>query len=489
MRTGILVAVLAYEVIFIVGIGWWLARRQAAKHREGEFVLAGRSLPMPVVAVTLALTVLGTAHILGVFEMSWYVGAAAVWFSIAHVILLVVVCLGTGLWVRRLRLTTLPEILETLFGPATRLMVGCVMAGVLFGILTVETQGVGIILATMTGWSIRQGAIAGGLLGMAYVIFAGMKEVGWLNLVNAIVMYLGLVLAVIFLALRLPGGDFESVRASYAAAGEPFMLSIYGNAQIMQSFVLATVVAVVFSQAVNQMLMQPCMSAADERTIRRAMWIAAPLNGIFGVFAVVIGLTAKALPEFQALGPKSAATAMLVAWLPPWLAALLLASFLAAILSTFAMVALAPATIFAMDLYKRLYRPTASEAELTRLVRIGIVAFSVLAMAVAASLPPILAAMNWLFSWLIPVFWVLVIGLLWKRSSAVAVATLLAAWLVNSLWSFTGLPAWLGLSADWNVQATLAVTLLVALGGSLLAHGEPGYFRSAEYRSRVAVAG
>lgn len=487
MRSGILVGVLLYEVIFIVGIGWWLARRQAGERREGEFALAGRSLPMPVVAVTLALTVLGTAHILGVFEMSWYVGAAAVWFSIAHVILLVVVCLATGLWVRRLRLTTLPEILETLFGPATRLMVGCVMAGVLFGILTVETQGVGIIMAAMTGWSIRQGAIAGGLLGMAYVIFAGMKEVGWLNLCNAIVMYLGLVLAVIYLALRLPGGDFDSVRAVYQS--EPFMLSIYGNAQIMRTFVLATVIAVVFSQAVNQMLMQPCMSAADERTIRRALWIAAPLNGVFGVFAVVIGLTAKALPEFQALGPKTAATAMLVAMLPPWLAALLLASFLAAILSTFAMVALAPATIFAMDIYKRLYRPAATEAELTRLVRIGIVVFSALAMAVAASLPPILAAMNWLFSWLIPVFWVLVIGLLWKRSSSVAVATLIAAWLVNCLWSFTGLPRWLGMPADWNVQATLAVTLVVALGGSLAVRGEPGYFRSPEYRSRVAVAG
>ena len=72
------------------------------------------------------------------------------------------------------------------------------------------------------------------------------------------------------------------------------------------------------------------------------LWIAAPLNGMFGVFAVVIGLTAKTIPEFAELGPKVAATTMLVNYLPPWLAALLLASFLAAILSTFAMTSLAP---------------------------------------------------------------------------------------------------------------------------------------------------
>lgn len=289
-----LVAVLAYELLVIGGIGLWLARRQAnSAQSEGEFALAGRSLPVSVVAVTLALTVLGTAHILGVFEMAWFMGAAAVWFSIAHVVLLVVVCLGTGLWVRRLGITTVPEILEMFFGPVTRLVVSCVMAGVLFGILTVETQGIGIIFASMTGWSIRSGASVGALLGIFYVVLAGMREVGWVNLVNAVVMYIGLILATVFLALRLPGGNFDSVTAHYAAAQQDYMLSIYGTADIMLAFALGTTIAVVFSQSINQMLLQAAMAADSEKTIRKAMWIAAPVNGLFGVFAVVIGLTAK----------------------------------------------------------------------------------------------------------------------------------------------------------------------------------------------------
>lgn len=74
------------------------------------------------------------------------------------------------------------------------------------------------------------------------------------------------------------------------------------------------------------MLLQVAMAAKDEGTIKKALWIAAPLNGMFGIFAVVIGLTAKSLPEFSALGPKVASTTTLVSYLPPWLAALLLAS-------------------------------------------------------------------------------------------------------------------------------------------------------------------
>jgi len=486
MNTGILIAVLVYEVAIILGVGLWLAKREASHPpHDGDFALAGRHLPVPVIAITLALTVLGTAHILGIFELAWFLGASAVWFSIAHVILLVLVCMSTGLWVRRLGLTTVPEILDILFGRATRLVVSCVMAGVVFGILTIETQGIGIIISSMTGWSIRNGAVVGAILGIFYVVLAGMKEIGWLNLVNAIVMYLGLILATIFLALRLPGGDYSSVAEFYTSSNSDFMLSIYGTPEIFFTFALGTTIAVVFSQGINQMLMQPCMSAESEKTVKKALWIAAPLNGMFGVFAVVIGLTAKTVPEFAELGPKVAATTMLVNYLPPWLAALLLASFLAAILSTFAMTSLAPATIFTVDIYRNLYRPGATEADMARVMRITIVVLAAIAMTVAAFLPPILAAMNWLFSWLVPIFWMVVFGLFWKRSGTVAIATLVLAWAANSAWSFTNFPQLLNMLEVPNAYVTLAVTLVVGIVGNLLAKGEAGYFHSEAYRSRL----
>ena len=256
------------------------------------------------------------------------------------------------------------------------------------------------------------------------------------------------------------------------------MLSIYGNAEIMVNFAIATTVAVVFSQGVNQMLLQPAMSAKDEQTIRKALWIAAPVIGMFGVFAVVIGRTAKAVPEFAALGPKVAATAMLVEYLPTWLATLLLASFLAAVLSTFAMVALAPATIFSVNIYKNLYSPEAHEDQVTRVTRGAIVFLAAVAVAIAAYLPPILAAMNWLFAWLVPIFWVIVFGFVWKRSPQAATITLVAAWVANSAWSFTSLPTLFGLSPEFpNAYVTLAVTLIVGIACNLVMRGRVGYFQ------------
>lgn len=487
MKTGILISVLIYEFVLIGGMGLWLARR--ARTREAgadEFALGGRQLPLVVVAATLALTVLGSPHILGIFELSWHIGATAMWFSIAHVILLAAVCFGTGIWARRLHLTTVPELLEMLYGPGVRLAVSCVMAGAIFGVLTLETQGLGILLSTMTGWSIRNGALVGGALGILYVVFAGLKEVAWINVVNAIIMYIGLILATIYLAAELPGGNFDSVAAFYVNSDSRHMLSIFGSPDVMLNFGLALVFALIFSMPINQVLLQTAMAAKNEKTIRRALWIAAPINGMFGVFVLVIGLTAKSLPEFNVLGPKLAAPAMLIELLPAWLVVLLLACFLAAILSSFAMTALCPATILTNDIYKRLYNQDADERRMAWTTRAVIIVLGLIAMGVASFLPPILAAIAWVNGWMIPMLWLFIAGLFWRHSTTSAVLTIGITWLVNSLWSFTSLPNWLGIPNVDNTYIVVGTTLVVGVLSSLFFGNKGAYVGTTAYRARVA---
>ncbi|MCG8441131.1 MAG: sodium:solute symporter family protein [Caulobacterales bacterium] len=487
MRVELLIAVVALQLVPIVGVYLWITSQARRSGGHGaDFALAGRALPMPVVAATLALTVLGTPHIIGIFEMSWHVGATAVWFGLAHVILLSVVCLSTGIWARRLRLTTVAELLETLYSRNVRLAASCVMAGSIFGVLTLETQGLGIILSSMTGWDLRLCAALGGGLGVLYVVLAGMKEVGWLNLINASLMYVALVLATVFLALALPGGDFESVAAYYEAEDASHMLTILGPPDIIINFALALLLGLVFSMPINQVLLQTTMAAKSEQAVRNAIWLAAPLNGMFCVFTVVMGLTAKSLPEFHAEGPKLAAPLMLVELLPAWLTVFLLASFSAVVLSSFAMVSLGPSTIFAHDIYKRLYRPAASDAEIGRVIRITIIVLAIAAVSGATFLPPILASISWLLAWMVPIFWIVLVGLFWRRSAAAAGLTLGAAWATNLAWSLTPLPEWLGAAGMPNTYPVLAVTLLAGLGANLLFSGAPRYFNSADFHGRVA---
>jgi SSS family solute:Na+ symporter len=63
MRIGVLIAVLIYEIVVIFGVGALISKKRN-KDEEGGFALGGRNMSVIVLAPTIALTVLGTAHIL-----------------------------------------------------------------------------------------------------------------------------------------------------------------------------------------------------------------------------------------------------------------------------------------------------------------------------------------------------------------------------------------------------------------------------------------
>jgi solute:Na+ symporter, SSS family len=479
LKTGILISVVIYEVLIIAIPAWYLTWKARHGRMGGKevFTMAGQSMNWYLVGITLALTVLGSAHVFGLMELAWDIGAVALWFSFAHVILLCVICISTGRWVRRLNVRTVPELIERMYGRKTRLVTACVMAPVIFGCLTMETQAGGICFATMTGSSIRTGAIIGGVLGIFYVILAGMKEIGWVNLINAIIMYVGLIIAAIYITAGL-GGDWSTVQNYYLQQNQPWMLNIFGTPKLLFNFALGAVLSIVFAHSISQMLLQTAMSAKDEVTIKRSMWVAAPVNGLFGVFTVAIGLAAKASVSTNPLGPKMAGPALIMQMLPPWVIIWLLASFLGAILSTFAMTTLTPATIFVKDLYVRLKRPNATEAEQTRLIRIVIVVLALIAMCVATMLPPMVKGIVWLFAWLVPIFWAVVFGLFWKRSTWVIMTVMFVSWVLNTVWSFTPLPSMLHLEVLESSHITFTVSLLLSVVLNLFAKGEIGYFRA-----------
>jgi SSS family solute:Na+ symporter len=245
----------------------------------------------------------------------------------------------------------------------------------------------------------------------------------------------------------------------------------------MLTFALGIVFSTVFCQGMSQQLLQPAMSAKSEKTVRKALWIAAPVNGFFGVFMICLGLAAKASPEFNPLGAKMAGSAMLLNSLPPWLVAWIFATLLAAVLSSFAMASMACATMFTMDIYKNFFNPKADEGVERRVTRIAVVVLALSATLVAAYLPPIVAAINWLFAWMTPVFWMVIFGLFWKRSAKAAVLTFVVTWLLNMLWSFTALPVALGMESLPNVYITLVSSFLVGVLALMSFECKPGYFK------------
>lgn len=84
-----------------------------------------------------------------------------------------------------------------------------------------------------TGWSYTVGAIVGGAFGILYVLLAGMKEVSWLNMINAVFMYAALIIALIAMFVYLPGNGWEDVAQNITDSGNAWMLDIFGNKNLI----------------------------------------------------------------------------------------------------------------------------------------------------------------------------------------------------------------------------------------------------------------
>ncbi|MCR4441781.1 MAG: sodium:solute symporter family protein [Peptococcaceae bacterium] len=472
---GVLIAVIVYTVGISL-ITTYLVKRNE-KAGKDNFMLASHSLPWYVVGVTMGLTVLGAVHVFGLLEMGFIMGAGAIWFSLAVAFSIVLAGFFTGPWVRKLKFATMPEFFAAIFGEKIRLLAVCGTVGVVWGYLTLETQGLGILFSLFTGWDIKPAIILGAVLGLLYVYLAGMKQIGWLNLVNTVVIYSGLIVGIVFFSAKLPGGNWEQVNNFYLQKSQAWMLNILSTPEILYGFALSLLVATAFANAVSQTLLQSAISADDEASIRKSTWVAVPVNGLFGVFTVAMGIAAASVPEYAKLGPKMAGPTMIVNYLPPWLVAWLLAGFLAAVLSTFAMHSMSTATLFVKDIYVNRYKPNATEEEQTRLCRILILLLAASATAVGTFLPTIVAAVSWLNSFLAPLFFVLVAGLFWKRSEAAGTITILVAWIVNILWSFTSLPKLLNMPQDINGYITVSITLVLGIVLFAAMDGKPGLFK------------
>lgn len=496
MNNAVFAIVIVYCVIVCIVIGLVLILRDKLKKvsdsSEGDFALAGRKMNYATLIPTMALTAIGNAHFTGMFEMSYGVGATALWFIFANTVHMCILCLCTGPWLRKMGVATISQAIEKVYGTKVRLAVSCVMSGVTFGVLTVECQGMGIIFSSITGFDLVKSIIICGIFGICYVIIAGMKEVGVVNLINIVILYAGIVLAVVFIAVSL-GGNFDVVQSTFASNSDlAFMDKIFASPKLWFSFALANILSVAFYGPVSQANCQAPMAARNTKIIRRSLWVAAPINALFGVFSVTIGLTARALPEYASITAPNGALQLILDRTPWWVAALTLASALAACLSSFAMTALGCGTMFGYDIYKAYYKPDATEKNIKWVIRLTVIVLCTIAISISAGISSIIGAMNWVFAWIAPVFFLFIFGLFWKRSSKVAGITLAITWIVNMLWSLVpAFPAFFGTTSEAvpNGYVTAGLGLACALIGNLIVRdAKPGYFKG-YLKDKSVIAG
>jgi SSS family solute:Na+ symporter len=273
-------------------------------------------------------------------------------------------------------------------------------------------------------------------------------------------MYLGVIIAAIFLSTAIPGG-WSSVNDYYVSNDQSWMLSLWANADTWKTYIIGTILGQLFFVPVNQAGCQCSISAKNVRTLKRSVFLAVPLNCIFGIFMIAFGMAANTLTDYAGVygGPMDT-FAMLVDLLPSWVVVWLLAGFAAAILSTIAVCVMGISTVFVNDIVKP-RNPGMSDATHMKWLRGAIIVIAGLACITSTLLPSVNTSMVWLFSWLLPAFWMFVFGMHWKRSCRAALATTIICAIVNCIWSFSDMASILHMDGNNNSIVMLVFTMVV----------------------------
>ena len=216
-----LLAVLGYLGL-LAAVGVWQSRRTTTATTGDDFLVAGRTLPAHVLVFTLLSTWIGSGSLFGGAGLGYRVGLAALWQSAgAWVGIALIFFIAPR--VRRMAQYTVPDILETRYGPPARVLGTITIVFAYTAIAAYQFRGGGRLLNLVAGIDADTGAIVTAAFCVGFTALAGMSSVARLDVINGVTMLVGVAAASVYLL-----GNAGGLGAA-AAALRPDQMTLFGS--------------------------------------------------------------------------------------------------------------------------------------------------------------------------------------------------------------------------------------------------------------------
>lgn len=440
----------------LVGVlTWWITRRDDHASSTG-FFLGGRSLTFPFIAGSLLLTNLSTEQLVGLNGAAFTDGLSVMaWEVVATVGLVTMAWFFLPRFLKS-GIATVPQFLAIRFDAGAQAITNVIfLAAYAFILLPIilytGAVGLGGILDVPALTGIADPAVnlrilvwMVGLLGAVYALFGGMRSVAVSDTLNGIGLLTGGLL-IAALGLRAVGGDAGMLagwKALVAAHPEKFnSIGAAGQSVPFSTVFTGVLLLHLFYWCTNQQIIQRTFAASSLAEGQKGVLLCGALKLLGPMFLVLPGLIAFHLYGTEGIKADHAYGRLVRDVLPAPLTGFFAAVVVGAVLSSFNSALNSTCTLYSLGVYKVWLRPDASEAEVVRSgkwVGWGLAVFSML-------LAPLLAGQDSIFGYLqkmngmyfIPIFAVVLTGLLFPRVPAVAAKIgLLAGLLLISLGYF-----------------------------------------------------
>ena len=384
------VSVLVVYLGVLAGLAIW-SRRET--HTLAGFYLAGKKLPFWVVAFSTNATGESGWLLLGLSGMGYLVGVQAYWVVVGEI-----VGIGASWWLMSRRLKklgdetdsiTVPDVLAAKFVDKMHLLRG---AAVLIIVIMVTTYVTAQMVATgkafseFLGMNYETGVIVGSVIIIAYTFVGGYKAVSYTDVVQGILMLLGLI--AVPTAAIIASGGLESVRESLQQQ-DPALLDMFAIADGPVWIGIASFVAVGLPFLGVPQLLVRYMSARDDGEIRKARIMSLAVLFVFTFGAVTAGVAGRALyPGLD--DPERIFPVISSNLFPPVIAGMLLVVVLSAIMSTVDSLLLLASSSVVRDTYQKIMGSEESDERLSRYGKIVTIVIGVIAVVLGVQEPRVI---------------------------------------------------------------------------------------------------
>jgi solute:Na+ symporter, SSS family len=431
----------------LVGLVTWLMTRKDDHQSSDGYFLGGRSLTFPLIAGSLLLTNLSTEQLVGLNGAAFQHGLHVMVWEVFAVLTLVVMALFFLPKFLRSGIATVPQYLEVRFDHKTRMIVNMIFlmayAIILLPIVLYSgAKGLSAMLdvQALTGIASETGVlwfmvIFIGVLGSAYALFGGLRTVAVSDTLNGAGLLVGGFLIAYFGLKSV--GDGEGAIAGWntlmESAPERFN-SLGGKKDDVPFSTIFTGVALLnlFYWCTNQQIIQRTFGASSLQEGQKGVLLTGALKLLGPIYLVIPGMIAFHLyskgimvnGELQQIGNDDAYGTLVKDVLPAPLTGFFAAVMIGAILSSFNSALNSTCTLFSLGFYKNIINKTASEDQVVKSGKYFGLLIAITSMLIA----PLLAGQDSLFGYLqkmngiyfIPLFAVIVVGMLTKRVPSLA---------------------------------------------------------------------
>lgn len=423
------ITVIVASLLLVSWVGIWVSRRQ--ENTAMGYFLASGKLPWWLIGPSLVATSVSSEQIVGTVGAAYAFGMGLAnweWWTLPTYTLVMVFFIPMYL---KSRILTVPEYYSQRFGPRCADIYSWVMllAYVVVFLVPVLYGGTltfaDLVLGGHDGprfyWVLWLQVI----IVAAYTIRGGLVSVMWTNLLQTLLLIGGGLLLYFYALSKIPGGWGAMV----AANPERFHLYHPPDDLIapFPALICLTLGLGIFYQGTNQVMIQRVMGARSTWDGLMGTIFAGFINFVRPLVTCFLGFVVyhwiHEMHKAPPLKLNDAAFPFTLRELTPqWgLRGIVMAGFLAAVMSTISALINSTATIFSLDVYKKLMNPRASEGQVVAAGRWA----SLVALIVAALLAPLVARFGGMFLYFqqlvtytaTPFISVFVLGLLWKRAN------------------------------------------------------------------------